>query len=318
VTFAAPRAPRHGGRITEKRGNEMNTQWLEREQGRLAYSDAGQGPLVVCVPGLGDLRQEYRFLAPALIDAGFRVASLDLRSHGESSTGWRDLSAEAIGDDVLALIDHLDTGRALVVGTSMGAAAAVWAAANAPTTISGLVLIGPFVRDVGSPAQRRLYRALFHVMLAKPWGLAVWMRYWSSLFPTRRPPDFDVYAARLRRNLGEPERFAALRGMMLGPSRRAIEARMADVSAPAVVVMGSLDRDFKDPAAEATLVAGRLDGDVAMIEGAGHYPHVDYPERTAQIVVDFCDATTEPEPRSPDGRTPHRLFRPPRRARSTS
>ena len=66
----------------------MPTNWLEREEGRLAYSDEGDGPLVVCVPGLGDMRQEYRFLAPGLVEAGFRVVALDLRGHGESSTGW--------------------------------------------------------------------------------------------------------------------------------------------------------------------------------------------------------------------------------------
>jgi hypothetical protein len=39
----------------------MVRHWLERGDGRLAYSDEGDGPLVVCVPGIGDLRQEYRF-----------------------------------------------------------------------------------------------------------------------------------------------------------------------------------------------------------------------------------------------------------------
>jgi pimeloyl-ACP methyl ester carboxylesterase len=266
----------------------MPTKWLEREGGRLAYSDDGRGPLVVCVPGLGDLRQEYRFLGPALVDAGLRVVSVDLRGHGESSTGWSDLSAEAVGSDVLALIQHLGAEHALVVGTSMAAGAAVWAAAEDPRAVSGLVLIGPFVRDVGSGAQLRLYRALFRLVLARPWGRAFWMRYWSSLFPTARPADFDAYAARLRENLGEPGRFAAVRGMMLGPSRRGIEARLSEVRAPVLVVMGSKDRDFKDPAAEAQLVADRLRGQVTMVSEAGHYPHVEFPELTSPLVVDFA------------------------------
>jgi pimeloyl-ACP methyl ester carboxylesterase len=270
----------------------VNTHWLKRERGRLAYSEGGQGPLVVCVPGLGDLRQEYRFLAPALIDAGFRAVSLDLRGHGESSTGWDDLSAEAIGSDVLALINHLGSENTLVVGTSMAAGAAVWAGAEAPAAISGLVLIGPFVRDIGSPTQLRLYRALFRIVLARPWGLAFWMRYWSSLFPTRKPADFEAYAERLRRDLAQPERFAALRNMMLGPSKRDIEARMTEIEMPVLVVMGTRDRDFKDPTAEARLVADRLQGQIAMVEGAGHYPHVEFPERTTRIVVDFCRAAT--------------------------
>jgi pimeloyl-ACP methyl ester carboxylesterase len=266
----------------------MPTEWLEREDGRVAYEEDGRGPLVVCVPGIGDLRQEYRFLTPWLAAAGFRHATLDLRGHGESSTGWRDLSAEAIGSDVLALIHHLEADSALVIGTSMAAGAAVWAAAEEPECVAGLVLVGPFVRDVGSPAQLRLYRALFRLVLVRPWGLAFWSRYWASLFPTCKPPDFDAYAAELRRNLSEPGRFASLRGMMLGPSRREIEARLDRADVPALVVMGTEDRDFKDPAAEAELVAGRLHGQVELIEGAGHYPHVEFPERTAKLVVEFA------------------------------
>src|SRR5919204_2724261 len=219
----------------------MAAEYFTNEGGRLAYSDDGAGPLVVCVPGLGDLRQEYRFLAPALVAAGFRVCSLDLRGHGESSTGWADVSAEAVGRDVLALINQLDAGRALVVGTSMAAGAAVWAAAEAPERIAGLVLIGPFVRDFVSPAQLRVYRALFRLLLARPWGLSFWIRYWTTLFPSRKPADFERYRARLRANLSQPGRFETVRSMMLGRSRRAIEARLIQVTTPALVVMGSRD-----------------------------------------------------------------------------
>lgn len=267
----------------------MTTKWLEREDGRLAYSDEGHGPLVICVPGLGDLRQEYRFLAPALADSGFRVLSVDLRGHGQSSTGWQDLSAEAIGSDVLAFIHHIGSDPAVVVGTSMAAGAAVWAATEEPKAVSGLVLIGPFVRDVGSQARLRLYRMLFRLVLARPWGVSFWMHYWASLFPGAKPPDFAEYAARLRANLEQPARFEALRSMMLGPSRREIEARLPSLRTPALVVMGTDDRDFKDPDAEARLVAGKVAARarVAMVEEAGHYPHVEFPAESARHIIDF-------------------------------
>jgi pimeloyl-ACP methyl ester carboxylesterase len=269
----------------------MATQWLDNGGGRLAYTCDGDGALVVCLPGLGDLRQEYRFLAPALAAAGFAVATMDLRGHGESSTGWRDVSAEAIGGDVLALIHHLGAGHALVIGTSMAAGAAVWAAAEQPDAVSGLVLIGPFVRDVDSPAKLRLYRALFRVLLARPWGPVFWTRYWASLFPSFRPADFDAYAARLRENLAEPGRCAALRAMLLGPSSREIEARLPQVSAPTLVVMGSNDRDFDNPETEARLVSDRVGGEMIVIDGAGHYPHVEFPDAISEPIIRFlCEA----------------------------
>ncbi len=50
----------------------MKTQYLERAQGRLAFDDRGTGTLVICVPSMGDVRQEYRFLAPMLVIMGTR------------------------------------------------------------------------------------------------------------------------------------------------------------------------------------------------------------------------------------------------------
>lgn len=266
----------------------QSTGWFDRAGGRLAYTDVGNGPLVVCVPGLGDLRDEYRFLLPVLADAGFRAVSLDLRGHGESSIDWDDYSAEAIGGDILGLIHHLEAGPALLVGTSMAAGAAVWAATEEADAVTGLVLIAPFVRDVGSQIQQHLYRALFRIVLSRPWGVSFWMGYWKSLFPSQKPRDFDDYAQRLRANLEQPQRFAALRAMMLGPSRSQIETRLEDINAPSLVLMGTKDRDFKDPEAEGRLVAARLHGHEHMVEGAGHYPHVEFPEQTAKSIVGFA------------------------------
>ena len=43
----------------------MATKYLNQSNGKIAYDDAGNGPLVVCVPSMGDVRGEYRFLIPA-------------------------------------------------------------------------------------------------------------------------------------------------------------------------------------------------------------------------------------------------------------
>src|ERR1700741_3768882 len=64
----------------------QSTQFLKLPDGQIAYDDpGGSGPLVICVPGLGDMRAQYRFLAPKLAAAGFRVVTMDLRGQGESS-----------------------------------------------------------------------------------------------------------------------------------------------------------------------------------------------------------------------------------------
>jgi pimeloyl-ACP methyl ester carboxylesterase len=266
----------------------MTTRWLERDGGQIAYSDQGEGPLVVCAPGIGDLRGEYRFLTPQLVDAGFRVLAMDLRGHGESTTGWPDLSAEATGSDIVALVRESGAARALVIGTSKAAGSAVWAAAEATDEVAGVVLIGPFARNVGSAPRRAIYRALFRLLFAGPWGVGAWMKFWGSLFPAQRPADFDRYAARLRANLGEPGRLAALRAMMMETSAGAIESRLGRVRAPALVVMGTADRDFPSPEEEAAALAAALHGRAELIDRAGHYPHVEFPQRTGRTIVEFA------------------------------
>src|SRR5512143_3400746 len=113
----------------------MATQYLDHQNGQLAYDDTGHGPLVICVPSMGDLRSEYRFLVPQLVAAGYRAISLDVRGHGETSIHWLDFSVAGVGSDILALIRQLNAGPAIVIGASMAAGAGVWAAAEAPELI---------------------------------------------------------------------------------------------------------------------------------------------------------------------------------------
>src|ERR1017187_7506758 len=125
---------------------KTNTVYLTRPEGRICYDIDGSGPLVVLVPGMGDLRAAYRFLAPALHEAGYRVACTDLRGHGDSDHTFSCYGDVETAGDILALIEELG-GPAVVAGNSMGAGAAALSAALQPELVSGLVLIGPFVRN---------------------------------------------------------------------------------------------------------------------------------------------------------------------------
>ena len=54
---------------TDSSTRSPETSHLTRPEGRVAYDVGGDGPLVVLVPGMGDLRATYRFVAPVLRDA---------------------------------------------------------------------------------------------------------------------------------------------------------------------------------------------------------------------------------------------------------
>ena len=116
--------------------------------------------------------------------------------------------------------------------------------------------------------------------------------YFRTLYPTRKPADFAQYSAALGANLKEPGRLEALR-QMLGASKAASAERLARVKKRTLVLMGSKDPDFKNPAAEAQWVADQLHGTCKMIQGAGHYPHAEMPEATAPLILGFLQAPQE-------------------------
>lgn len=260
---------------------------FERPDGTLGYDEQGAGPLVVLVPGLGDLRQEYRFLAPRLAAAGYRAVSLDLRGHGGSSPTWRDYGADAFADDLVALVEHLGGGPAVLVGNSFAADPAVRVAARRPELVSHLVLIGAFVRAARvSPVMKALMRVLF----TGPWRVRAWAWYYGTLFPGRKPDDFAAYRRALVRNLAEPGRFESVRALLFR-DEPSVEEELGRVRAPTLALMGSKDPDFADPAAEAAWIAAQARGEAAVLEGCGHYPFSERPDATAERIVRFLAGT---------------------------
>ncbi len=264
-------------------GTTATTRYLARPGGRIAYDVVGDGPLVVCIPGMGDLRSTFRFLAPALVEAGYRVATMDLRGHGQSDATFDAYDDVAAGGDLLALMRELGEGPAVLVGNSMGAGAATWAAAEAPGLVRGLVLVGPFVRN--APVARGAALA-FRLALLRPWGPAAWNAWYARLYPGRKPADLDAHRARIRQSLSQPGRWSAFVATT-HTSHAPVEARLGAVKASTLVVMGDRDADFKDPAAEAAVIAERLGGRVVLVPGSGHYPHVEYPEVVTPAVIEF-------------------------------
>ncbi len=266
----------------------VETQFLEVSGGRLAYDVSGTegNPLVLCTPGMGDSREAYRFLVQPLVDAGHRVVLLDQRGHGQSSSMWADYGSPHTGQDIIALIKHLGEPAA-IIGHSSSAAAAVWAAAEKPALVRAVVLLGPFAR------QRELSRMMRFALAAVTSRAAIWSRvYYPTMYKAAKPADFPTYVRALQANLREPGRMAATRSAM-GRQAECFD-RVADVSCPVRIIMGTKDPDFPDPVAEAAyaqqLIGAHTEATLAMIDGAGHYPHAELPEVTAAAVLPFLSA----------------------------
>lgn len=267
---------------------------LEVDGGRLAYDVSGEGPLIVLAHGMGENRTSYGAVAARLVAAGFRVARLDLRGHGESSTGWSAYTRTAVAGDILALIRELG-GPAVVVGHSFSGGAATIAAAQESSLVSAVVEIAPFTRaqrfDVGAMFSHAGYRKgatlLMGATMLRSTGL--WKRYLDHAFPGVRPAGLGEHISALESDLRRPGRMAVVGKMgMAAPTDAG--ARLADVRQPVLVLMGTLDPDWPDPKAEAEGVVASLPagvGRVELIEGAGHYAHVQSPDEVATAIIGF-------------------------------
>jgi pimeloyl-ACP methyl ester carboxylesterase len=259
-----------------------STRYLTRPEGRVAYEIDGSGSLVVLVPGMGDLRSTYRFLAPSLREAGYRVACMDLRGHGESDVTFSSYGDVETSGDILALVEELGQ-PAVIVGNSMAAGSAVIAAAARPELVRGLVLVGPFVRNGKISGVQRL---LFRVAMAPLWAAFMWKSYLPKLYAGRKPDDFEQYRAQVVANLRRPG-YAKAFSRTTHTTHDPAEAQIGQVSAPTMVVMGAQDPDFPDPKAEAAWIGEALHAEVVMVADAGHYPQAQQPDVTNDAVRRF-------------------------------
>lgn len=123
---------------------------LDIRDAQIAYTDEGEGPVVINAHGLAQSRnsaQTFGMIQPGgLVDAGYRVISYDARGHGDS-TGtaephtyqWNELAK-----DLLAIADRFSPDAPVrAMGISMGTGTILSAAMLAPDRFAAIVLGAP-------------------------------------------------------------------------------------------------------------------------------------------------------------------------------
>src|SRR3954452_7347628 len=174
---------------------DIMTEQLSIAGNTIAYDLTGEGPLVVLANGMGDSRHAYRFVVPALVSAGYRVADGDIRGTGDSSLGWDGYSRTDIAGDLVALVRHLG-GPAVIMGQSISGGAATIAAATAPDLIAGVIELAPFTRkqsvSLGGLMRVKRFRAGSTYMAQVMWRetLTSWKKSLDLAIPVK-PADWD-------------------------------------------------------------------------------------------------------------------------------
>ncbi len=273
------------------------TEYLDIAGNTLAYDVTGQGPLVVLAHGIGDSRHSYRFLAPALAAQGYRVANVDVRGCGDSGVGWDGYSRTDIAGDLVAVVRQLG-GPAVIIGHSISGGAATVAAATAPDLIAGVIELAPFTRaqsfDLGGLVRVKRFRTGYTQMaqVMMRGRLESWLKYLDVALPAK-PADWDAESARIAAKLREPGRMKVLQAMCKTSPADA-GAQLANVTCPVLVIEGSADPDWADPRAEGEKIVADLPrglGELVVVEGAGHYLHVQTPDQVVALAQPFLAKT---------------------------
>jgi pimeloyl-ACP methyl ester carboxylesterase len=160
--------------------------------------------------------------------------------------------------------------------------------------VAAIVEINPLTRtqklNLGALVRVRRYRRCGFLLGGTQLfrSLRLWLRYLNLAYPAR-PADYPGYMAALAAKLREPGRMAEfMKTFKSTPADAA--AQLANIKCPALVIMGTLDPDFADPRAEGDAIIAAMPagaGTVAMVDGAGHYPHAQSPEAVADLVIPF-------------------------------
>lgn len=267
-------------------------------------SDDG-APLVLLLHGFPQMWWAWRHQLPALAEAGFRAAAMDLRGTGASDKPPHGYDVPTLCRDVAGVIRSLGAQDAVVVGHGVGGTVAWSTAALHPTVTRAVAALGaahPLRMHRRATAARMLRRSsgrhlaffqlpwfpergLTHGDLAArvlaDWGAPGWL-------------DSDVadtYRDALRVPFAAHSAMEVLRWLVRSTPRvdgrrylAALRAALDGEQVPVLQVHGRLDRALAERDARSPVGTPYR---YEVVEGAGHWVHEEAPEQVNALLVDW-------------------------------
>ena len=271
---------------------------------RRAFVRAGSGPALLLLHGIGNNCQTWSGVMDRLAETHTVIAP-DLLGHGDSDKPRGDYSIGAHANGVRDLLTILDIERATVVGHSLGGGIALQFAYQVPERCERLALVGSgglgpelsaALRAATLPGAELVLTALTGVSGPIRAGLHALDRV-GKLAGWKQVRDVaEAGEAMLALKDVEARRafLRTLRGVVdaRGQAVTALDRLYLADAVPMLVVWGSRDPIVPALHAEAVreLVASAR---VEVFDGAGHWAHLDEPDRFCDVLLDFI-ATTEP------------------------
>jgi pimeloyl-ACP methyl ester carboxylesterase len=265
------------------------------------YVHAGEGPPLVFLHGVLGSHQVWAELAATMSATNYVVAP-DLFGHGSSAKPMADYSLGGHAGVVRDLLDALGIREATLVGHSLGGGIAMEFTYLFPERVNGLVLVasGGLGREVNLLLRMPTLPGAELVLPLMASGFA--RRQGNKLARTLRLVGIrgstdvaEAWHGFEQLSDGDSRRaFLATIRSVVGPDGQRVSAAdlLPRLNVPTLVVWG--DRDRMIPLRHAQEAVAQLpDARLVVLEQAGHFPHLDQPERFAELMRGFTSEVSD-------------------------
>ena len=261
----------------------------------------GTGPAVLLIHGMAGSSRTWKEVTELMV-GDHTIIAPDLLGHGESAKPMGDYSLGAFASGIRDLLGLLGVERTTVVGQSLGGGIAMQLAYQHPELVERLVLVGSgglgrevswMLRLLTLPGAELVMPVLFPSFMRDRGNDVNRFLHDKGIRAPHLGEMWRAYASLS----GAPNRGAFLRTLrsVVDPGGQTVSAldRIYLASGlPTLIVWG--DHDPIIPIEHAYAAQAAIEGSrVEIMEGCGHFPHVEEPKKFAELLSEFI-ATTEP------------------------
>ena len=262
---------------------------FERAGSLIHYWVAGRqdAPVVMCIHGVTLDHGTYNGQFAALLDAGYRVITLDLRGHGASQPMGSSFAIWLVAEDLIALMDDAGVDRAVLVGQSFGGSVAQAVYRLQPQRVAALALVGTPALGDAIPWHQRLFSR------SRPSLLRLWPeQHLRGVIPTfmSKRGEVQQYVAQAIKPLSKE--------LFVSVTEAAIDAlldqeRLQTVTVPVLLVHGEEEMGWL-----ARLIRAWAERDERVrceaVSEAGHLANQDNPAEFNRVLLDFLHQYAPP------------------------
>lgn len=256
---------------------------------QLYYEVRGDGQPLLLIAGLGYDHWFWHKMVPGLAER-FRVIVMDNRGIGWSDKPDGPYTAQLLAADAAALLNELGVAKTAVLGHSMGGFVAQALVLDQPHLVSHLILAAT---NFGGPRHVPVTAEALAILMDTSGDPVERVRRGVAVscapgFEQRQPDLLAELVAYRQQNPLQPGPYQAQLaiGLALTSAEAAFEQRLAQVTAPTLILFGEHDKVV--PPANAGLLAQQIPhSQVVLLPEAGHFFPLETPEAAVTAVADF-------------------------------